>query len=412
MNAEIIAVGTELLLGDIVNTNAQYLSQQLAAYGVDVFSECVVGDHPGRLKDAIRTALSRADWLILTGGLGPTADDLTRETTAELLGRPLHFSETVWSGIADYFEKRDRVPTETNRRQAMVPEGADILENRCGTAPGLHLKQGARHIILLPGPPREMRAMFEQEVAPLLARETGCVLRSRVLRVFGMGESEAAECAAELLDDQNPTVAPYAKEGEMLFRITAKAATEGEAEALIDPVEAALRSRIGDVVYGMGETDLQTVTVQKLLEHKLTVATAESCTGGGLASAITDVAGASDVFRTGIVAYHNETKTRLLGVPADLLETHGAVSPEVACAMAEGAARTAGADIGVGITGIAGPGGGTAAKPVGLVYIGVCFRGEARAYPFRFAGTREQNRKSAVKHALNLIRKTVDEQMF
>lgn len=412
MNAEIIAVGTELLLGDILNTNAQYLSQQLAAYGVDVYAESVVGDHPSRLREAVELALSRADWVFLTGGLGPTADDLTRETVAELWGRKLVFHEDIWQGIAAYFETRKRVPVESNRRQAMVPEGAAVLENRCGTAPGLHLEQEGHHIVLLPGPPREMRSMFEHAVAPILERQTGCVLRSRVLRVFGMGESEAAERAGDLMDGTNPTVAPYAKDNEMIFRITAKAATAAEAESMIDPVEQELRRRIGDVVYGMGETDLQTVTVEKLLEKGLSVATAESCTAGGLAAAITDVSGASDIFRTGIVAYHNETKERLLGVPREMLEAHGAVSPQVACAMAEGIARVAESDIGVGITGIAGPTGGSEHKPVGLVYIGISYRNRVQAFEFRFAGTREQNRKSAVRNALNLIRKTVDEQMF
>ncbi|MBO4954458.1 MAG: competence/damage-inducible protein A [Clostridia bacterium] len=412
MNAEIIAVGTELLLGDILNTNAQYLSQQLAAYGVDVYGECVVGDHPSRLREAVKLALSRADWVFLTGGLGPTADDLTRETVAELWGRKLVFDETIWQKIADYFKTRKRTPVESNRRQAMVPEGAAVLKNRCGTAPGLHLEQDGHHIILLPGPPHEMRDMFEHEVVPLLEKATGCVLRSRVLRVFGMGESEAAECAGDLMDGQNPTLAPYAKDNEMIFRITAKAETAEQAEAMMNPIETELRNRIGDVVYATGETDLQTVVVEKLLQKGLSVATAESCTAGGLAEAITDVSGASDIFRTGIVAYHNETKEQLLGVPHELLETHGAVSPEVARAMAEGIARVAGADIGIGITGIAGPTGGSPEKPVGLVYIGVWYKNQVKAFEFRFAGTRAQNRKSAVRNALNLIRKTVDEQMF
>ena len=412
MNAEIIAVGTELLLGDILNTNAQYLSKQLAAYGVDVYAESVVGDHPARLTDAIRQALGRADIVILTGGLGPTADDLTRETTAALLGRELIFNEAVWDKIAAYFKSKNRVPVESNRRQAMVPEGAEILENTCGTAPGLHLESDGRHLFLLPGPPWEMEEMFQHAVAPILEKQTGCVLRSRILRVFGMGESDAAERAGELMDAANPTVAPYAKDNEMIFRITAKAESGDAAEAMIAPVEEELRHRLGDVVYGTGETDLQTVTVNKLLERNLIVATAESCTAGGLAAAITDVSGASQIFRTGIVAYHNETKENLLGVPHEMLEEHGAVSPEVACAMAEGIARVAHADIGIGITGIAGPDGGTATKPVGLVYIGVCYKNRVTAREFRFGGTRAQNRKSAVRNALNLILKTVDEQMF
>lgn len=412
MNAEIIAVGTELLLGDILNTNAQYLSKKLAEYGVDVYAKSVVGDHPKRLKEAIKTALSRAEWVILTGGLGPTADDLTRETTAELLGRPLEFSEAVWQEVAAYFKKRGRIPTESNRRQAMVPQGADILKNVCGTAPGLHLREGNHHIVLLPGPPHEMQKMFEREVVPILERESGFVLRSRVLRVFGMGESEAAERAAELLDGTNPTVAPYAKDGEMIFRITAKAADEESAERMMDPIEAVLRLRIGNKIYGEGETDLQSVVVSLLLQHGLSIATAESCTGGGLAAAITDVSGASDVFRTGIVAYHNETKERQLGVEHALLERCGAVSPEVACAMAKGVMQVANADIGVGITGIAGPGGGTAQKPVGLVYIGISDHKNVCAYEFHFEGTRDQNRRLAVRNALDLIRKTVDEQMF
>lgn len=412
MNAEIIAVGTELLLGDILNTNAQYLSKKLAEYGVDVYAESVVGDHPKRLKEAIKTALSRADWVILTGGLGPTADDLTRETTAELLGRPLGFSETVWQEVVAYFKKRGRIPTESNRRQAMVPQGADILKNVCGTAPGLHLCEGNQHIVLLPGPPHEMQKMFEREVVPILERESGFVLRSRVLRVFGMGESEAAERAAELLDGTNPTVAPYAKDGEMIFRITAKATDEESAERMMDPIETVLRSRIGNKIYGEGEIDLQSVVVSLLLRHGLSIATAESCTGGGLAAAITDVSGASEVFRTGIVAYHNETKERQLGVEHTLLERCGAVSPEVACAMAKGVMQVANADIGVGITGIAGPGGGTSQKPVGLVYIGISDHKNVRAYEFHFEGTRDQNRRLAVRNALDLIRKTVDEQMF
>ncbi len=409
MNAEIIAVGTELLLGDILNTNAQYLSRQLAAYGVDVYAESVVGDHPARLTEAIQLALSRADIVILTGGLGPTADDLTRETTAALLGRELVFHQEIWEKIAAYFQLKNRVPVESNRRQAMVPEGAAILENTCGTAPGLHLESEGKHIFLLPGPPREMETMFEHAVAPILEKQTGCVLRSRILRIFGMGESDAAERAGELMDSANPTVAPYAKDNEMIFRITAKANNAAAAEALMDPVEAELRRRLGDVVYGTGETDLQTVAVKKLLEQGLTVATAESCTAGGLASAITDVSGASQIFRTGIVAYHNETKEKLLGVPHEILEKHGAVSADVACAMAEGIARVADADIGVGITGIAGPDGGTETKPVGLVYIGIWYKNQVKATAFRFGGTRDQNRKSAIRNALNLILKTVDE---
>ena len=412
MNAEIIAVGTELLLGDILNTNAQYLSKQLAAYGVDVYAESVVGDHPKRLTEAIKLALSRSDVVILTGGLGPTADDLTRETTAALLGRKLVFNEAIWDKIAAYFKSKNRVPVESNRRQAMVPEGAEILENTCGTAPGLHLESEGKHLFLLPGPPWEMEAMFKHAVAPILEKQTGCVLRSRVLRIFGMGESDAAERAGELMDSANPTVAPYAKDNEMIFRITAKADDADSAEAMIDPVEEELRRRLGDVVYGTGETDLQTVAVEKLLDKNLTVATAESCTAGGLAAAITDVSGASRIFRTGIVAYHNETKEKLLGVPRDILEEHGAVSPQVACAMAEGIARVADADIGVGITGIAGPDGGTPTKPVGLVYIGICYKNQVKAIEFRFSGSRGQNRKSAIRNALNLILKTVDEQMF
>ena len=353
MKAEILAVGTELLLGDILNTNAQFLAQELANLGIEVYYQTVVGDNPQRLKDTIFHAFSRADLIITTGGLGPTEDDLTKETAAEYFGERLIPDERALGRIRKYFDRTGRVMTENNVKQAMVPEkNGIVLYNDNGTAPGIIMEKNGKMIVMLPGPPRETIPMFQNQVKPYLAKKQEFTFVSRILRVAEVGESAMEERVKDIIDAQtNPTIAPYAKDGEAILRITAKARDEEEANRLIDPVAAVLKERLGDAVYGEGETDLETVVA----EQQLTLAVAESCTGGMIASNLVEYPGISAALVEGCVTYSNEAKMHRLGVKAETLEKYGAVSEETAKEMAEGIARTSGADIGVATTGVAGP---------------------------------------------------------
>ncbi len=374
--AEILCVGTELLLGDIVNTNASFLSAELANLGIGVYHHSVVGDNPARLKAALTLALSRADLVIMSGGLGPTKDDLTKETAAELFGRKMQMNEDCLRDIRAYFESTGRVMTENNEKQAMMPEGAIIFTNRYGTAPALALEDGdgAEHtVIMLPGPPVELVPIYFEEVLPYLKARSHSAIVSRNVHIFGMGESAvAAKLDKMLTESQNPTVAPYCKEGEVRLRVTASAADEQAAAAMCDEKVAEIcASEIGSYIYGVDIDSIERAALNALRESKMTLATAESCTGGLIAKRITDLSGASEVFLGGCVTYTNEIKQKLLGVKAETLAAHTAVSAEVAMEMARGVRERLGADIGISATGYAGPGGGDAEHPVGTVYLGM-----------------------------------------
>ena len=404
MKAEILAVGTEILIGDIVNTNAQFLSRRLFELGIDMYYQTVVGDNPSRLKEAIRLAFSRADLVIFSGGLGPTDDDLTKETVAEYFGVPLVLHEEIVDEIKQYLNGRYPM---SNQKQAYIPEGAIILHNNCGTAPGIILEKDGKIAVLLPGPPREIVPMFLESVEPYLKEKSDFVMESKVLRLFGIGEAKVGEVVSDLMEQSNPTVAPYAKDNEVTLRIAAKAKTSEEAEKLIQTAQIEIEARLGEYVYGYDEQDMVKTTAALLLEKGLTVACAESCTAGRLTAALGDVPGISAALCESVVTYSNEAKMKYLGVSAKTLEEHGAVSKETAEEMARGIQKTAGADVGVSVTGIAGPDGGTAEKPVGLVYIGVCYRGEVTVIRLQLHGNRDRVRQGAVMHGLNAIRKRI-----
>lgn len=409
MVVELISVGTEILLGNIVNTNATYLAEKCALLGCSLYHQTVVGDNEERMEEAIRQAIERADIVILTGGLGPTKDDLTKEVTAKVFGRKLYMDEHSKARIQDYFEKiKSKKVTENNWKQALVPEGAIVIDNLNGTAPGLILedKERGKAAILIPGPPNEMKPMFEHDIAPYLNKKQPEGIYSHMVKVCGIGESRAETMVADLMDAQtNPTLAPYAKTGEVHFRVTARACSEEAAEKLMEPMIEEMMKRFGDAVYTTEENvTLEESVIRLLEEKKMTVTTAESCTGGKLSGRLLNVAGASSVYNEGYITYANASKEKILGVKHETLETYGAVSEQTAAEMALGAAKAAGADAALSVTGIAGPGGGTAEKPVGLVYIGCAVNGEVTVREYRFTGNREKNRDYAVARAITLLR--------
>lgn len=372
--AEILCVGTELLIGDIVNTNAAYLSRRLAALGIGVYRQGVVGDNPERLAAELRAALSRADLVVLSGGLGPTEDDLTKEVAAAVFGREMELCPEALERIERYFAATGRVMTENNRKQAMMPMGATVFLNDYGTAPALALEnEEGRVAVLLPGPPRELEPLFSGRVEPFLAARREGVLFSRNVMISGMGESAVEDTLTPaFFETANPTVALYCKEGEVRLRVTAREKTTEAARAACDRVvEAVKSSPVGAYIYGVDVESPEAALVAALLERGLTVATAESCTGGLIAKRLTDVAGCSPVVAGGLVTYQTREKTALLGVPEEMIAAHTVVSREVAEAMATGVRIRMGVDIGIATTGYAGPGGGTETEPVGTVYIAV-----------------------------------------
>lgn len=406
MKAEIIAVGTEILLGDILNTNAQYLALQLAELGIDVYYQSVVGDNPQRLKDTIFHAFSRASLIITTGGLGPTEDDLTKETGAEYFDEELVLDERALKRIENYFNKVGRKMTENNRKQAFVPKNSTVLYNDNGTAPGIIIEKNNKILVMLPGPPKETVPMFEQQVKPYLAKKQEYTFVSRVLRIAGVGESSMETIVKDLIDSQtNPSIAPYAKDAESILRITAKAKDKQQAEQMIEPVAQEIYRRFGNDIYAEGETNMQTTVAKLLIDKQKTIATAESCTGGAIASALVEYAGISSAFIDGCVTYSNASKQNRLGVKSETLQKYGAVSPQTAIEMAEGAAKTANANIGLSTTGVAGPDGGTEQKPVGLVYIGLTIDGVTTVKECHFVGNREKIRVRAVYTALDYLRR-------
>lgn len=408
MRAEIIAVGTELLLGQIANTNAQYLSNQLALEGVSVYYHQVVGDNQDRLQQVLTLAHSRSELIVLTGGLGPTDDDLTRESLAAFLHRQLLLDADELERLREFFAQLGKEMPINNQKQAMRIEGGQFLPNPRGTAPGQYVEADGHHYFLLPGPPTEMRPMVEEQLIPILRAVLGrdVTIRSRVLRMFGIGESAMEMEVADILNQQtNPTIAPLASEGEVTLRITARAASEEAAFALIAPAEHQLRQRLGKYIYGTDGETLPVAIGNRLKFRGQTLSLAESCTGGLVASMITDIPGSSAYFKQGWVTYNNQAKMDQLGVPLAALDAHGAVSEETARSMAEGARQRANSDWAISITGIAGPDGGTPEKPVGLVYIAVAGEDGTTVKKFNFYGDRQQIRIRSAKNALYSLMK-------
>lgn len=409
MQAEIISIGHELTSGAIVNTNARWLADQLSHAGLIAGTQVTVGDHQPDIEDAIRTAAKRCDLVVITGGLGPTADDLTREGLAAAMDQPLEFHEDSWKKIENYFAQLGRVPGDSNRRQAMCPRTARPIPNSCGTAPGIHALVHDASVFVLPGVPREMRAMFEHDVGPEVSRLTGGrAVAMRTLHCFGAGEANIGEQLSTFMDPaRNPRVGTCAVEGVISVRICAQGDGRDEAAALADSDAAAVRNELGPLVFGEDDDTLASVIGGLLIDHGATVSTAESCTGGLLAAALTDVAGSSAYFLRGFVTYANEAKTQVLGVPAALIVDKGAVSREVAVAMAEGCRRVSETDYALGITGIAGPGGAAADKPVGLVYVALASTADTTVRECRFPShlSRRAVRDRACKTALNMLRK-------
>jgi len=408
LKAEIISVGTELLLGEIVNTNAQYIAKELANLGIDVYHQVVVGDNVSRLKEAYRVAFERSDLVITTGGLGPTKDDMTKETAAQFLNRELIPHDESLKIIEDYFSRRGLPVNDGNRKQGYFPEGSTILPNPNGTAPACIVEDNNKKLILLPGPPREMIPLFETEVIPYLKKYQDKVFSFKVLNVCGIGEGHMEELIMDIVDNQtNPTVAPYAKAHALTLRIAASGRTKEEAERLIVPVEKQIRNRLGDNIYGEGDTTLESVVAELLIKNKLTIAIAESCTGGLLCGRLINYPGISSVFMEGAITYSNQSKIKLLGVKPETLEKYGAVSQEVAKEMAEGIYKTANTNIGISITGVAGPGGGTETKPVGLIYIGICINGTTKVKKVNLNGSRNRVRNLITTNALDLLRREI-----
>nr|WP_325195935.1 competence/damage-inducible protein A [uncultured Oscillibacter sp.] len=406
--AEIIAVGTELLLGNIVNTNARDISQALSAVGVNVFWHTVVGDNPQRLKDALDVARKRADIIITTGGLGPTYDDLTKQTICEAFGKPLVLHQDILDGLKVFFEKNVHMKMPSNNvQQAELPEGCTVFDNPVGTAPGCAFEADGVHVLMLPGPPFEMLTMLKNHVVPYLRGLSSEVIVSHDIMTFGLGESPMEELMREKMSHmENPSLATYAKPSEVRLRATAKAESAEEAEAMLAPVVRDVTDFLGDYVYGIDIPGLENACMKLLKEKGLTFATAESCTGGRVAERITALPGVSAVYRGGVVSYWTSVKADVLGVPADTLDAHGAVSEETARAMAEGARRITGADIAVSVTGVAGPDPDERGVPVGIVYIGLATPDGTFCRPLNL-GKRRRDRVQdlASNHAFDVLRR-------
>lgn len=408
MTAEILAVGTELLMGQIANTNAQYISQRLAELGISVYFHSVVGDNPVRLEETLKRALERSDIVITTGGLGPTKDDLTKEVIANTMNRKLVFHEEIFEQVREFFMRKHRVMVKNNEKQAYLPDNSLIIPNPNGTAPGCIIEEGNKAVIMLPGPPKEMQPMFNDTVFPYLKQKTGLVLVSKMLKIFGIGESEMESRLIDLVEKQsNPTIAPYVSQGEVTVRVTARCADREEATKLLSPVVNEIKKRLGSFVYAEDGESLEEVVFKLLRENKLVAATAESCTGGLLAGRITSLPGASGVFERGFITYSNQSKVDELGVRQETIDKFGAVSRETALEMVNGLRKKTSAQVCISITGIAGPNGGTPDKPVGLVYIGVSVGDRVVCQSFELMGNRERIRNDACMRALDIVRRLI-----
>lgn len=409
MTTEIICVGTEILLGNIVNTNAAYLAEKCAYLGLSNYYQVVVGDNEQRLLETINTAKSRADVIFLIGGLGPTEDDLTKETAAKAFNVELVMDEEAKNNIVTILTNRGIDITNNNFKQALVPKGSIVLYNKNGTAPGIIMEEAGKVVIMLPGPPNEFVPMVDDQVVPyFLKKGTNDVIYSRVVKLVGVGESKVAEEISDLIAMTNPTVATYAKTGEVHIRVTASAANDDEAKALVKPVVKKLKAMYPDNVYSTNADEtLERAVVELLSKNGLSITAAESCTGGLVCGKIVNVAGASEVFRGGYITYSNKQKRNVIGVKKSTLEKYGAVSEQVAAEMAKGVLEVSKADVAISTTGIAGPGGGTPEKPVGLVYIGCAVKNKVYVEKFNFSGSRNKVRESTVVAALSMVRKYV-----
>ncbi len=410
MIVEIVTTGTELLLGQIVNTNAPYMARRLNEAGFDVLFQSTVGDNRVRMTEVLKTALDRAEIVVTTGGLGPTQGDITKHVTAELLGRSMHLHDHSLERIKTFFAARKLTMTDNNVRQAMIPEGAIVLDNERGTAPGVIIETGRNTVIHLPGPPHEMEYMLETAVLPYLKERFGLqgTIVSKVLRTFGLGESSLEERIKDHIKNQgNPTIALLARNFEIHVRITAKAATDAEARMLITGLEHKLRERIGEYIFGEDEDTLEAVVGRELTDRNLSLSLAESCTGGLVTSRITDIPGSSAYLAGTVVSYSNKIKTSAVGVPAEVLAAHGAVSVETAKAMAEGIRSRFKTDLGVGITGIAGPSGAVPGKPVGLVYVAVAGPVGTYCFEHNFTGQRTGIKHRTALTAMNHLRQYI-----
>lgn len=410
MTVELISVGTEILMGNILNSNAQYLAEKCAGLGFNMYFQVTVGDNFERLQSVIQAALKRSDLVILTGGLGPTEDDLTKEACAAVMGVPLVEDAHTKAFIEAYFQNNIyREIPENNWKMTTVPEGALVLDNHNGMAPGLILEKDGKTAILLPGPPGELYPLFEEQVMPYLQKRRNCVLLSKTIKICGHGESQVESRLLDLIDAQtNPTIATYAKVGEVHVRLTANGADRKSAAALLEPVAGEIRRRFGTSIYTEEEgVTLEAALVKLLEEKKLTISTAESCTGGMVSARLVNVPGASQVFMQGMTTYSNEAKMRLLGVREETLKEYGAVSAQTAQEMAAGGAKAAQTDVCVSITGLAGPGGGSPQKPVGLVFMACCLKGQIKVERWQFKGNREKIREQSVMKAMDLVRRCV-----
>ena len=405
MKAEIITVGTEILLGDILNTNSRYLSRELAAMGIEMYYQITVGDNEERLLKTLEESLNRSDIVICTEGLGPTEDDITKEVCAKYFGYELELHKSSLDAMIERFKHMNRVPTKNNEKQAYFPKEAYVLKNDNGTAPGCIMEKEGKMIVVLPGPPKEMESMFENYVKPYLSKLTDDVIESEVLRIIGVGESKVENDILDIIDSQtNPTIATYAKGYECTLRITAKAKSVEEAKELIKPMSDEMKRRFGQSLYATGETSIEEVVAKMLVENNLKIAVAESCTGGMVSASLINYPGISSVFMEGCVTYSNEAKMKSLGVKKETLDVYGAVSPECAKEMASGVAARYNTNVGIATTGIAGPGGGTDEKPVGLVYFGIYINGKVITKKYVFNGDRQGIRERATRTILNDLR--------
>lgn len=408
MKATIIAVGTELLMGKTVNTNSTYLSKELNDLGIDVLYHKVVGDNPKRLEETLLQSMKETDLIITTGGLGPTQDDLTKEIIARAFGKTLHMNEEVLEDLKAFFKKIDREMTDNNVRQAYFPEGARVIPNEKGTAPGFMLENEKNICISLPGPPREMKAMYRAQIKDILSSFSQDIIISQYVNLFGIGESSAEDMVKDLISEQSdPSIAIYAGNGVISFRLTTKAKSEEDGYNIIKPVKEEMASRFGSLVFSYDSTDFVKVFVEELMEKKLTISTAESCTGGLIAKMITDVSGASSVFERGYVTYSNNAKADELNVSEKTLEKFGAVSEETALEMVQGLYNKTKSNICISVTGIAGPDGGSKEKPVGLVYVGYGIDGDFSVKKLNLNGDRERIRRITAFSSLDLIRKRI-----
>lgn len=413
MTCEVLCIGSEVLKGDVVNTNAAYISQRLCEIGFDVMYHTVCDDEPKILEDCVRRALERCDVVITTGGLGPTYDDITLEICAKALGKSVVFDASILESIQGYFSRMGRVMTDNNKKQANVIEGAKVFMNTRGTAPGMCAQSDGKTIILLPGPPREMKTMLDEQAIPFLCKLSDASICCVNINTFGMGESTLEDTLGDIMKkSKNPIVAPYVDAGEVRVKVTAKSKNKEKAQSLANDTVNKIKNILGDVVFGIDEKSIQSVLIKMLLEKGKTISTAESCTGGLLSKMITDVSGSSEVFGFGVCTYANEAKMKMLSVKEETLKEHGAVSEQTAMQMADGIRNLSGSDIALSLTGIAGPGGGTDEKPVGLVYLGVSTKEKTYAKKLLLSRHKSTDRdyirtlaaKNAIMEAIRILR--------